>query len=167
MLIGAAGFLTGYDGSFEFKQPGQPYDDTVYLGMRMVNCPLRISHKLDDIVHATSFHSILSIYLSLSLSVCLSVYLSFFLSLTHSHKFCALTGAASVLLVFLTTWDLSSPSAAILAAVMVMWGEWEAIPSFSPSLSLPLSLPLPPFPSLFHPLSLFFFLPALSILLIL
>jgi dolichyl-phosphate-mannose-protein mannosyltransferase len=34
MLIALAGYLTGYAGDFEFKSPGQPYENTPYLGMR-------------------------------------------------------------------------------------------------------------------------------------
>ena len=34
MLIFFAGWTTGYDGNFEFKQPGVPYGDVRYLGMR-------------------------------------------------------------------------------------------------------------------------------------
>ncbi|XP_068110580.1 protein O-mannosyl-transferase 2 [Hyperolius riggenbachi] len=34
MLIGLAGHLTGYDGSFSFLKPGQSYGDHNYLGMR-------------------------------------------------------------------------------------------------------------------------------------
>ncbi|ESO86133.1 hypothetical protein LOTGIDRAFT_129702 [Lottia gigantea] len=39
MMIGLAGILTGYDGSFPFSKPGDPYDDTQYVGMR-VACAL-------------------------------------------------------------------------------------------------------------------------------
>jgi len=28
--------LSGYNGSFEFKEPGQKYEDTPYVGMRVV-----------------------------------------------------------------------------------------------------------------------------------
>ncbi|GFR57381.1 protein O-mannosyl-transferase 2 [Elysia marginata] len=35
MLIGLAGLSTGYDGSFPFEKPGDPYGDTNYVGMRM------------------------------------------------------------------------------------------------------------------------------------
>ena len=35
MLIALAGALTGYDGQYDFKEPGQAYGDTEYLGMRM------------------------------------------------------------------------------------------------------------------------------------
>lgn len=31
-----AGVLSGYNGSFEFKEPGQKYEDTPYVGMRVV-----------------------------------------------------------------------------------------------------------------------------------
>ncbi|CAI8001905.1 Protein O-mannosyl-transferase 2 [Geodia barretti] len=36
LVIAIAGVLTGYNGSFEFKEPGQKYDDTPYIGMRVV-----------------------------------------------------------------------------------------------------------------------------------
>ena len=36
MLIALAGYLTGYDGEFEFKEPGDKYGDTHYVGMRVV-----------------------------------------------------------------------------------------------------------------------------------
>ncbi|RUS71376.1 hypothetical protein EGW08_020859, partial [Elysia chlorotica] len=35
MLIGLAGLATGYDGSFPFEKPGDPYGNTNYVGMRM------------------------------------------------------------------------------------------------------------------------------------
>ncbi len=34
MLIALAGILTGYDGKYDFKEPGQAYGDTAYMGMR-------------------------------------------------------------------------------------------------------------------------------------
>lgn len=36
MLIGLSGYLTGYDGTFAFDKPGDKYDNTSYVGMRMV-----------------------------------------------------------------------------------------------------------------------------------
>jgi dolichyl-phosphate-mannose-protein mannosyltransferase len=36
MMIGAFGYLTGYDGRFPFENPGQKYNETQYLGMRIV-----------------------------------------------------------------------------------------------------------------------------------
>ncbi|XP_072130951.1 protein O-mannosyl-transferase 2 isoform X9 [Mobula birostris] len=36
MLIGLAGYLTGYDGSFPFKKPGDKYEHHHYYGMRAV-----------------------------------------------------------------------------------------------------------------------------------
>ena len=39
MLIALAGWLTGYDGQFPFEEPGDPYGDTNYLGMRVVCMP--------------------------------------------------------------------------------------------------------------------------------
>lgn len=35
MLIGLAGVLTGYDGSFPFHKPGDQYPDSTYVGMRV------------------------------------------------------------------------------------------------------------------------------------
>ena len=36
LIIATAGVLSGYNGSFEFKEPGQKYEDTPYYGMRVV-----------------------------------------------------------------------------------------------------------------------------------
>lgn len=36
LIIAVAGVLSGYNGSFEFKEPGQEYEDTPYVGMRVV-----------------------------------------------------------------------------------------------------------------------------------
>lgn len=36
MLIGLAGIMSGYDGSFPFNKPGDAYGDTNYVGMRVV-----------------------------------------------------------------------------------------------------------------------------------
>lgn len=36
MIIALAGYYSGYDGSFEFKEPGVPYGDAEYMGMRTV-----------------------------------------------------------------------------------------------------------------------------------
>ncbi|KAH9490335.1 hypothetical protein Btru_034988 [Bulinus truncatus] len=35
MLIGLSGVLTGYDGSFPFHKPGDPYENANYVGMRV------------------------------------------------------------------------------------------------------------------------------------
>ncbi|CAG5118791.1 unnamed protein product [Candidula unifasciata] len=35
MLVGLAGFLSGYDGSFPFNKPGDAYGDVRYVGMRV------------------------------------------------------------------------------------------------------------------------------------
>lgn len=40
MLIGLAGYLTGYDGTFPFIKPGDKYEHHNYLGMRGVNIVL-------------------------------------------------------------------------------------------------------------------------------
>lgn len=36
MLIGLAGYLTGYDGTFPFIKPGDKYEHHLYWGMRGV-----------------------------------------------------------------------------------------------------------------------------------
>lgn len=40
LIIAVAGVLTGYNGSFEFKEPGQEYGEYPYVGMRVVGCLL-------------------------------------------------------------------------------------------------------------------------------
>ncbi|GIY10392.1 protein O-mannosyl-transferase 2 [Caerostris extrusa] len=40
MLIGLAGKLTGYNGTFAFNKPGDKYEDHNYLGMRLVSFKL-------------------------------------------------------------------------------------------------------------------------------
>ena len=37
LIIAVAGVLSGYNGSFEFEEPGQLYKDTPYVGMRVVS----------------------------------------------------------------------------------------------------------------------------------
>ena len=37
MMIGAFGKFTGYNGSFSFNKPGDKYEDTPYVGMRVVS----------------------------------------------------------------------------------------------------------------------------------
>ena len=37
LIIAVAGVLTGYNGSFEFKEPGQEYGEYPYVGMRVVS----------------------------------------------------------------------------------------------------------------------------------
>lgn len=37
MLIGLSGYLTGYDGTFPFEKPGDKYENTNYIGMRIVS----------------------------------------------------------------------------------------------------------------------------------
>ncbi len=36
LIIAVAGVLVGYDGSFDFKEPGTQYGETPYIGMRCV-----------------------------------------------------------------------------------------------------------------------------------
>jgi len=37
LLIAFAGFVSGYNGSFEFKEPGVSYEDYPHYGMRLVH----------------------------------------------------------------------------------------------------------------------------------
>ena len=60
-MIATAGVLSGYNGSFEFKEPGQKYDDTPYYGMRLV-------HVYYSIVFLQS-HFVFPSFLSPSLSL--------------------------------------------------------------------------------------------------
>lgn len=39
MLIGLAGYLSGYDGTFMFQKPGDRYEHHNYMGMRGVRLP--------------------------------------------------------------------------------------------------------------------------------
>lgn len=39
MLIGLAGYLSGYDGTFMFQRPGDKYEQHNYMGMRRVRLP--------------------------------------------------------------------------------------------------------------------------------
>lgn len=41
MMIGMFGYLTGYDGTFPFESPGQKYNETKYVGMRVVSDALK------------------------------------------------------------------------------------------------------------------------------
>jgi len=43
MLIAFAGYVSGYNGSFEFKEPGVPYEDYPYYGMRLVGVALEVT----------------------------------------------------------------------------------------------------------------------------
>lgn len=37
MLIALSGYMTGYDGKFAFDKPGDKYENTSYIGMRIVS----------------------------------------------------------------------------------------------------------------------------------
>lgn len=52
MLIGLAGYLSGYDGTFLFQKPGDRYEHHSYMGMRGVKLPdlYRLANPWD---HAT------------------------------------------------------------------------------------------------------------------
>ena len=45
MLIALAGDMTGYNGSFPFNKPGDNYEDTPYIGMRIVSTNISFSQK--------------------------------------------------------------------------------------------------------------------------
>lgn len=58
MLIGLAGYLTGYDGTFPFIKPGDRYENHYYLGMRGVNmfaCCFYILSLLDSALLGLAF----------------------------------------------------------------------------------------------------------------
>lgn len=44
MLIGLAGYLSGYDGTFLFQKPGDKYEHHSYMGMRGVSFPAWSRH---------------------------------------------------------------------------------------------------------------------------
>lgn len=53
MIIALAGYLTGYDGSFSFKEPGLDYNDTNYIGMRTVRGSISKTLRLSTTCHIT------------------------------------------------------------------------------------------------------------------
>lgn len=113
MLIAAAGYLSGYDGRFEFKEPGIEYDDVEYVGMRQVqahlgiNLALRFMENCSVIAHVTC-----------------SPYSLIFLQL------CAVFGALCVPLAFLTVREAVPHrfNAALLAGVLVLCGMFYFLP---------------------------------------
>lgn len=50
MLIGLAGYLSGYDGTFLFQKPGDRYEHHSYMGMRGVRLPAL--HRLTNTTHS-------------------------------------------------------------------------------------------------------------------
>ena len=46
-----AGVLSGYNGSFEFKEPGQKYEDTPYVGMRLVGTMFPTQYHIAPNLH--------------------------------------------------------------------------------------------------------------------
>nr|XP_015205841.1 PREDICTED: protein O-mannosyl-transferase 2 isoform X1 [Lepisosteus oculatus] len=106
MLIGLAGYLTGYDGSFPFIKPGDKYEHHTYWGMRGTTC----------VVFELGSHSLLSLRCITSLPpvscACLDVWL----------QFCALLGSCLPPCAFLTVLELSgSLPAALLAAFILVF----------------------------------------------
>ena len=41
-MIGLFGYMTGYDGTFPFESPGQKYNETRYIGMRIVSPRIKL-----------------------------------------------------------------------------------------------------------------------------
>lgn len=71
MLIGLSGYLTGYDGKFAFDKPGDKYENTSYLGMRLFCSTLGASiapmifvsvDEMTGSVSAAAFASILIVF---------------------------------------------------------------------------------------------------------
>ncbi|CAG0886592.1 unnamed protein product [Darwinula stevensoni] len=93
MLIAASGYLTGYDGKFDFVKPGDPYGDVNYLGMRVV-CALlgaaippmvfvtvwEMTYSLNAAILAGSFVLFDFGVLTLTQYILLDSYLLFFIS---------------------------------------------------------------------------------------
>ncbi|NXY90131.1 POMT2 transferase, partial [Alcedo cyanopectus] len=55
MLIGLAGYLSGYDGTFPFLKPGDRYEHHNYLGMRGVSLSRLLSSWHRDLKYLSSF----------------------------------------------------------------------------------------------------------------
>ncbi|CAG9813205.1 unnamed protein product [Phaedon cochleariae] len=71
MLIGLSGYLTGYDGKFAFDKPGDKYENTSYIGMRLFCTTLGATivpmsfvsvEELTYSITAASFSSLLIIF---------------------------------------------------------------------------------------------------------
>ncbi|XP_057652343.1 protein O-mannosyl-transferase 2 [Diorhabda carinulata] len=71
MLIGLSGYLTGYDGKFAFDKPGDKYENTSYLGMRVFCSALGASivpmtfvaiEGMTDNISAAFFSSLLILF---------------------------------------------------------------------------------------------------------
>ena len=95
MLIGLAGVLTGYDGSFPFSKPGDDYGDTAYVGMRvfcallgslLVPLAYQVVWLLTNSIPASLFAAALIIFdtgtLTLSRHILLDPILMFFILLS-------------------------------------------------------------------------------------
>ena len=62
MLIGLSGYLTGYDGTFPFTKPGDKYNDTNYIGMRILCATLGTLLVPFSFCHLLGFHSITHLF---------------------------------------------------------------------------------------------------------
>ncbi|XP_045481761.1 protein O-mannosyl-transferase 2 [Harmonia axyridis] len=71
MLIGLSGYLTGYDGKFAFDKPGDKYENTSYVGMRIFCASLGASvvpmafltvHEMTNSLTSALFSSLLVIF---------------------------------------------------------------------------------------------------------
>jgi len=68
MMIGMFGYLTGYDGTFPFENPGQKYNETRYVGMRVVSY-INNSEVISNLLP----FAIYMVYSSLAISVMITV----------------------------------------------------------------------------------------------
>lgn len=78
MLIGLAGYLSGYDGTFPFQKPGDRYEQHNYMGMRGVRRYRLVSSFLALLCFSvrvlrlkSSFSGFCPIWSEVSLALCL------------------------------------------------------------------------------------------------
>jgi len=99
MLIGAVGYLTGYNGTFPFEKPGDLYHDHNYVGMRIVSSHFFSNQKI---------------------SIILWMNLSF--------KACTAMGACLVPFSYFTVWELTnSVTASGIAGALVLFGKLDIL----------------------------------------
>lgn len=113
MLIGLAGYLTGYDGTFPFIKPGDKYEHHNYWGMRGVNI------LFPFLFLEMCYFDYVSLFL-----VCVTWALVLDTMLTPmSFQFCAALGSCLPPFAFLVVLELShSTSAALIAASLLVFG---------------------------------------------
>ena len=86
LIIAVAGVLTGYNGSFEFKEPGQEYGEYPYVGMRVVSCYhfISVSHLPPSMFTLCHFHVVVLCAMLIILNLCFHNAHEFSLSLSLS-----------------------------------------------------------------------------------